>query len=146
MSPLDSDRYDSDLPVDESKRRNSPLRRLIVEDNVDAGESLAALLRAVGHEVVFAKDGPQGLERALAAVPDAVLLDIGLPGMDGYEVARQIRQQSLPRRPLLIAVTGYGSEDDRQRSARAGIDLHLTKPVDPGALLQLLTRFASVIR
>ncbi|MBY0525680.1 MAG: response regulator [Gemmataceae bacterium] len=121
------------------------LRVLIVEDNTDAAESLAAIFRAEGHQVVIAADGPTGIELARMTAPDAVLLDIGLPGMDGYEVARSIYEQSVLRRPILVAVTGRGSVDDHQRSTAAGIDLHLTKPVDPAILVGLLNRFKSIV-
>jgi CheY-like chemotaxis protein len=85
------------------------------------------------------------LEKAQAEPPDVVLLDLALPGMDGYEVARRLRAQSRERRPLLIAVTGYGREEDRRRSVEAGIDLHLLKPVDLAQLQGLLRRVHRVI-
>ena len=111
---------------------------LIVEDNLDACETLRALLDAHGHRVDTANDGPSGLERALALQPEVILLDIGLPGLDGFEIARRIRAANGMRRPLLIAVTGYGTPEDRDRALDAGFDAHLTKPVDYYALAALI--------
>jgi two-component system CheB/CheR fusion protein len=118
---------------------------LLVEDNPDSSWSLALLLGLDGHHVEAAADGPAALRAAGQAPPDVVLLDIGLPGMDGYEVARRLGEQATVKRPLLVAVTGFGTEEDRRRSREAGIDLHLTKPVDPGQLLRLLGRFRRII-
>jgi CheY-like chemotaxis protein len=122
------------------------LRVLVVEDNADSATSLALLLRLQGHEVKIALDGPTGLQVAQDNWPDVVLLDIGLPGLDGYLVARGIGEHPGEKKPLLIAVTGYDRETDRQRSAEAGIDLHLVKPVDPVQLQGLLGRFRTIIR
>jgi signal transduction histidine kinase/ActR/RegA family two-component response regulator len=107
---------------------------LIVEDNVDAAYALRVALESLGHTVEVAHDGPRGLSRFQELAPEVLLLDIGLPGMDGYEVARQVR--SLPRgqRTLLIAVTGWGQQSDRERARTAGFDVHLTKPVSLGDL------------
>jgi DNA-binding response OmpR family regulator len=114
------------------------LRVLIVDDNADAVDSLAWFLKAQGHEVFKALDGLGGVAAAADCKPDAVLLDIGLPGIDGYEVARRLRvQESFASTPL-IAVTGFGQEEDRQRSRDAGFDYHLVKPVDPDRLNELL--------
>jgi CheY-like chemotaxis protein len=110
----------------------------VVDDNVDAAESVAALVRLWGHKVRLAHNGPEGFRAAEEFQPEVVLLDIGLPGMNGYDVARRLRQQPASRDALLIAVTGYGHEEDRRRSAGAGFDHHLTKPVDPEALQRLL--------
>jgi PAS domain S-box-containing protein len=120
-------------PVSDSASR----RILVVDDNVDAAESLAMLLRLAGHDVHVAHNGPEAL-RAAAFSPEVVLLDIGLPGMNGYDVARRWRQDPASRNALLVAVTGYGQDEDRRRSAEAGFDYHLTKPVDPEALRRLL--------
>ena len=116
-----------------------PVRRrvLIVEDNDDARDMLRHLLTGTGHEVHEAADGLAGLYQALALRPDAAVIDIGLPGLDGYEVARRIRAGG-DAGVLLVAVTGYGQSGDRQRSTEAGFDAHLTKPVDPVALEALL--------
>jgi PAS domain S-box-containing protein len=116
-----------------------PRRRILaVDDNRDAVESLARLLRLAGHEVQLAIDGPSALEAAAAYRPEVVLLDIGLPGMSGHDVARQLRATPEGRGLLLVAVSGWGQEDDRRRSREAGFDHHLVKPVDPDALRQLL--------
>jgi signal transduction histidine kinase/ActR/RegA family two-component response regulator len=112
---------------------------LIVEDNVDACETLRTLLEIHGHRVDTAHDGASGLERALALQPEVVLLDVGLPRMDGYEVARKIRASHGIRRPLLIAITGYGAPEDRERAHEAGFDAHVTKPVDYGTLATLIS-------
>jgi DNA-binding response OmpR family regulator len=115
-----------------------PLRILVVDDNRDAADSLALMLRLVGHELRTAHDGIVAVGAAREFRPDVVLLDIGLPGQNGYEVARQIREQSAGARTVLIAMTGWGQDDDRRRSQEAGFDTHLVKPVDPGVLLRLL--------
>lgn len=113
-------------------------RLLVVDDNKDAAESMSMLLEMWGHEVAFAYDGPSALETAEQWQPEAVFLDIGLPGMDGYEVAERLRELPHAKDAVLIAITGYGQEDDRQRSRRAGIDHHLVKPVAPDALRNLI--------
>jgi PAS domain S-box-containing protein len=114
------------------------LRVLIVDDNVDAAQTFAMLLQAMGHEVRMAHDGPTSLQAALDFQPNVALLDIGLPGMNGYEVAKQLRQQVVLRNVTLIAITGYGQESDQQRSREAGFDHHLVKPVDSEKLRQAL--------
>jgi PAS domain S-box-containing protein len=113
-------------------------RVLVVDDNRDAAESLVMLLRLVGHDASLALDGPTALRAAAAAPPDVVLCDIGMPGMNGYEVARRLRGLTGVGRPLLVAVTGFGAAEDRRRTAEAGFDAHLVKPVEPEALMQLL--------
>ena len=110
---------------------------LIVEDNDDAREALRMLLELDGHVVEAAAEGLQALEITRAKDPDLALVDIGLPGIDGFEVARRIRAAD-PRRPLLIALTGYGQPEDRRRATEAGFDSMLVKPVDPSALSDLL--------
>ncbi|MDE2451409.1 MAG: response regulator [Gammaproteobacteria bacterium] len=113
-------------------------RLLVVDDNKDAAESMSMLLQMWGHEVAFAYDGPSALVTAEQWQPEAVFLDIGLPGMDGYEVAERLRELPHAKDAVLIAITGYGQDDDRQRSRRAGIDHHLVKPVAPDALRNLI--------
>jgi CheY-like chemotaxis protein len=113
-------------------------RVLIVEDNEDAGEMYRMLIELSGHEVLVAENGVRGLEMLKSARPDIALVDIGLPGMDGYEIARRFRAEPDGHRVLLVALTGYGSSTDRDRSRQAGFDLHLLKPVDPQALKSLL--------
>jgi PAS domain S-box-containing protein len=108
-------------------------RILVVDDNVDAAQTLEMLLKALGHEAMVAYDGPQALEAMTQFVPDVVLLDIGLPGMNGYEVARRMRAAA-GAGLRIVAITGWGKEDDRKRSAEAGFDLHLVKPVDAAQL------------
>jgi CheY-like chemotaxis protein len=115
----------------------SLLRVLVVDDNTDSAETMAEMLKLWGHEVEMAFDGPGALEAARARMPDAVLLDVGLPLMDGYETARRLRQEGLGGK-LLVAVTGYGGADDRRRAAEAGFDSHITKPVSPEALRAIL--------
>jgi CheY-like chemotaxis protein len=118
---------------------SAPKRRLlVVDDNRDAAESMSMLLQMWGHDVVFAYDGPTALETAEQWQPEAVFLDIGLPGMDGYQVAERLRALPQAKGVVLIAITGYGQDDDRLRSRRAGIDHHLVKPVAPDALRSLI--------
>jgi signal transduction histidine kinase/ActR/RegA family two-component response regulator len=111
---------------------------LIIDDNRDAADSLHALLRDYGFPCASALDGPSGLETVTSFAPDVILLDLGLPGLDGYEVARRVRSLPDGARVLIVAVTGYGEERDRERSAAAGFDAHLVKPVDPEQLLAVL--------
>lgn len=113
-------------------------RILVVDDNADAAETLALLLRARGHEVQVAHDGPSALELSRGFQPQAALLDIGLPEFDGYELARRMRHEHASRGLMLIALTGYARDDDRRLSAAAGFDHHLVKPVDFGILEKLL--------
>jgi PAS domain S-box-containing protein len=114
------------------------LRILVVDDNVDAAESIAMLLSLDGHEVRSVHDAHGALEAASAFRPDVVLLDIGLPGMDGYEVARRLRSKNEVQGMRLVAVTGYGQQEDRDRTRDAGFDQHLVKPVEPDALNAVL--------
>ena len=118
----------------------APRRVLVVDDNADGADSLALHLRLSGHEVQVAYSGPAALKVAEPFRPDVVLLDIGLPGMDGYEVARRLRQQPGLADVVLVAVTGYGTDEDRSRSQEAGFDAHLVKPVDADALPPLFVR------
>jgi CheY-like chemotaxis protein len=117
----------------------APARRriLVVDDNVDAADSLAMLLRIMGHEVRTAHDGLEALGAATVMRPEVILLDIGLPKLDGYDVARRVRQER-GQGVVLIALTGWGQEEDRRRSKDAGFDHHLTKPVQLDALQDLL--------
>ena len=126
----------------ESDGRTAPAGRvLVVDDNVDSAEVLAKLLRRSGHDVRTAYTGPTALDVAAESRPDAVLLDIGLPGINGYEVARHLRQNPHVETVKLVAVTGYGNDDDRKRSQEAGFDHHLVKPVEPADLRTLLAGF-----
>jgi two-component system CheB/CheR fusion protein len=114
----------------------------VVEDNADSAESLRLLLEMAGHEVRTAPDGAAGLEAAERFGPDVVLCDIGLPGMNGYELAERLRppagEPGAGRPVTLIALTGYGDDASRERSRRAGFDHHLVKPVEPDALERVL--------
>jgi PAS domain S-box-containing protein len=114
------------------------LRMLVVDDNGDSAESLALLLSLAGHETHVAHTGPEALDRADALRPDAVLLDLGLPGLNGYEVCRRLRAAAWAREIPIVAITGWGQADDRQRSKDAGFDGHLVKPVVFGELTALL--------
>jgi PAS domain S-box-containing protein len=122
--------------------RPSGHRLLVVDDNKDAADSLAMLLSLQGHEVRVAHDGSSGLELAASFLPDMVFLDIGMPGMDGYEVARRMRRTPGLEKVRLAALTGWGQPEDRRRSAEAGFDHHLVKPVEPDALDRLLADMA----
>jgi len=120
---------------------NGPLRRvLVVDDNRDSAESMAMVLAMLGHETRAVHDGRQALEVAETFQPDVILLDIGMPGMNGYDTCRRIRAQPWASRMMLVAMTGWGHEDDRKRSQEAGFDHHLTKPVELESLKQLLGR------
>jgi CheY-like chemotaxis protein len=113
-------------------------RILVADDNRDAGETLAMLLRLDGHEVHVAVNGLEAIELCERVDPDAAILDIGMPGLSGHEVAQRIRK--LGRQPpvTLIAVTGWGQKSDKERAAASGFDHHFTKPVEPTVLSQLL--------
>ncbi len=115
-------------------------RVLVVDDNADAADSVAILLGAAGYDVRVAYSANGALQTAVEYQPHVVLLDIGLPEMDGYEVARHLRQHAELRGTKLIALTGYGQDADRQRSQESGFDYHLVKPVDSGTLQELFER------
>ena len=122
-------------PATQAVRR----RILLVDDLVEVAEDMASLLReAFGHEVRTAHDGPSALQLAAEYRPELVLLDIGLPGMNGYELARRLRQQPGLGDVVLVALTGWGQEEDQRRSREAGFDAHLVKPVERSALTALL--------
>ena len=112
-------------------------RILIIDDNKDLATSLARLLRILGHDVQVVHDGHQGIEAARSYRPRVVLLDIGLPKLDGYQVARTLRQEGF-HDTIIIALSGYGQEEDRRRSREAGMNHHLTKPVDVRTITQLI--------
>jgi signal transduction histidine kinase len=119
------------------------MRVLVVDDNVDAADSLALLLRLHGHEVNTAHNGQDALEQIHTNGPAVVFLDIGLPGMDGHEVARRLRADEGQPRCLLVAITGYGQDTDREKSREAGFDYHLIKPADPTKVEELLRVLSS---
>ena len=111
---------------------------LLVEDDEDTAWSTVELLSLHGHSVRTATCGPDALREAAFETPDVVLLDIDLPGMDGWKVAERLRSEAAGKQPFVVAMTGYGSDGDQLRSADSGVDLHLVKPVDPPRLLDLL--------
>ena len=114
-----------------------PARVLVVDDNIDLARSLARYRKRLGHEVQTAYDGVEAIERARSHRPEFLLLDIGLPGRDGYQVAEELRKDESCKQATFIAITGYGAEEDRRRSRAAGFDHHLVKPVDFDALMGL---------
>jgi two-component system, OmpR family, response regulator len=132
-------------PADLDDAPASRLRVLIVEDHLEVATSTALLLQLFGHDVVVAYDGPTGLEAARLREPDVAILDIGLPRMDGCEVARRLVELCKEKKPFLIAVSGYGGAEQVRRGAEAGIDLHLLKPADPEVIRHLLERFHRII-
>ena len=122
-----------------AERSHGPQRRiLVVDDNRDAAESLAMMLRIMGHEVRIAHDGAAAVAAAAEFRPELVLMDLGMPVLDGYEAARRIRAQPWKDRAFLVALTGWGADDDHRRTHDAGFDRHLVKPVDPDALLKMI--------
>ena len=123
---------------DETCPRNPGQRILVIEDNRDSADSLRLLLEFSGYEVAVAYSGHDGVQAAEQYQPDVVLCDIGLPGLDGYGVARKLRDNPTTAKARLIAVTAYGQDEDRRRSHEAGFEQHLVKPVDPDALQRLL--------
>ncbi len=144
MSPLPT----PDTPSPCLERREPPDARtwriLVVEDDQDTVETMSLLLRYHGYEVHTARDGLGALAQLQTFSPNVILLDLGLPGMDGLEVARHVREQQPQARPLVVAITGFGADEDRVRSYQAGIDLHLTKPVGVAELLQFLEKYRTI--
>jgi CheY-like chemotaxis protein len=122
----------------EESERTAGCRVLVADDNHDSAESLGMLLEMAGHEVRLAYDGQEALESADRFLPNVMLLDIGLPKLDGFEVASRLRKDSRHDSMLLVAVTGYGTDSDRERARAAGFDHHMVKPVDPRALRDLI--------
>jgi CheY-like chemotaxis protein len=127
------------------KDRRPSRRILVVDDNRDSTESLARLLRIGGHQVETALDGATGLKVARDYQPDVIFLDLGLPEMDGYEIAKRLRQDRNLAKVTLIAMTGYGQEEDRRKSQETGFDGHMVKPADPGDLEKLLAGCSSKV-
>jgi CheY-like chemotaxis protein len=115
-------------------------RLLVVDDNLDAAHTLGMFLEAAGHKITIEYTAQAALERARVEAPDACLLDIGLPDMDGNELARQLRAQPETAKSILIAITGYGQEQDRKRTANASFNHHFVKPVNMEELLQILDK------
>ena len=118
-------------------------RILVVDDNDDSAESLAMLLSLDGNETRIAHDGVEAIQAAATFKPDVMLLDIGLPKLNGYQVARKVRELPNGTRMRLVAVTGWGDDADQSASQAAGFDAHFVKPVDHAALTRLLTEFAT---
>jgi CheY-like chemotaxis protein len=138
---LHSDARDPELAVPSKRRRLAKLPLLdvlVVDDDVDAARLMTALLSALGHRSTAVHTGLEAVDVALKVVPHVVLLDIGLPGMNGYEAAGRIRRESLLDHTLLVAVTGWGRDSDQRAALKAGFDMHLTKPVDPDTLREVL--------
>jgi PAS domain S-box-containing protein len=123
-----------------------PMRLLVIEDNIDTATALADFLRRAGHEVTVAHDGAGGYQAAREGQFDAILCDLGLPEMTGYEVARALRTTEGKMDTPMLAISGYGEMEDQERSKEAGFDLHLTKPVDPNDLLRVLATVGSGVR
>jgi len=134
LSSVGDERSSQADPVYPTARR----RILVVDDNVDAAESLAMMLTMTGNETLTAHDGLEALDVAAAFRPDVMLLDIGMPKLNGYEVCRRLRKESWGKDMVVIALTGWGQEEDKLRSLEARIDAHLVKPVLPAALEELL--------
>ena len=122
-----------------SAQQVQPTRVLVVDDNQDAAISLGLLLSAIGYEVATSFDGPSALVKAEQFAPDACVLDISMPGMDGYELARRLRANAVAHPPVLATVTAYGDYEHLNRAANAGFDLHFTKPIDPSELAEQLS-------
>jgi CheY-like chemotaxis protein len=128
------------------RKTDQRLRILVVDDNRDAADSLRLVLEYSGHQVAVAYSGHDGLQAAEQYQPDVVLCDLGLPGLDGYGVARQLRDNPTTAPARLIAVTAYGQDVDRRRSHEAGFEQHLVKPVDPDTLQRVLNGAAVLNR
>ena len=126
-------------PNTSTAKAESPKRILVTDDNQDAANSVAMLLRLSGHEVETAYDGIKAVQKAESYQPDIMLLDIGLPGMNGYDVCRSIRQQPWGKSIRIVALTGWGQDQDRRTAREAGFDDHLVKPVDPQTLRQAIS-------
>ncbi|MBI3844826.1 MAG: PAS domain S-box protein [Planctomycetes bacterium] len=148
LPALDGASLERQLPMTDSDEKSAarPLNILVVDDNVDAAESLALVLQQWGHTVHVANDGAEALEAAMLHRPETVVLDIGLPGMDGFQVAEEMRRRPELAGVVLVAMTGYGQTEDRRRSREAGFDHHLVKPVEPSALQELLVHSKSARR
>jgi CheY-like chemotaxis protein len=127
----------------QAKPTSQRFRILVVDDNHDSALSLAMMLSIMGHDTRTAHDGESAVATAESFLPEVVLLDIGLPKLNGYEVAQRIRETAWGKSMFLIAVTGWGQEEDRQRSSEVGLNVHMVKPVEPAALERLLAELRS---
>lgn len=147
--PLSGESQSNGRPSNGSFPTEAPVstaRILVVDDNQDGANALSELIRIWGHDALAVHDGPSALAAIHTFRPQAILLDIGMPGMDGFEVARRIQAEHGPAAPTLIAMTGYGREEDRERSRAAGFAQHLTKPVDPPVLESMIKKLAVMTR
>jgi len=135
-SPLPDAAGTTGAPAPDAETK--PLRILIIEDNRDYADGLQIVFEILGHAAMVTYDGIAGVEAALREPPDVVVCDIGLPGMDGYEVARALRQSPAAAATFLVAVTGYASDSDRERAYQAGFDAHLAKPAEAADILALV--------
>jgi len=125
------------IPESSSKHAS---RILVIDDNVDLANGLARLLRILGHHVQVAYDGPSGLDKAKELNPEFILLDIGLPGMDGYQAAAHIRREEGTKSAMIVAISGYGEEEDRRRAEQAGFNHYLVKPIAFEDLIEILSK------
>jgi CheY-like chemotaxis protein len=130
---------------DTPARGGQGLRLLLVEDHAETAVILAHLLRREGHSVVVATDGRTALHAAGVWPPDVVVLDVGLPDADGWEVARRLRQQASPKHPLTIAVSEHGRQEDQLHCRESGVHMHLAKPVEPARLCELVRLFQQIL-
>jgi CheY-like chemotaxis protein len=132
-----------EIPDHVTANNGSPLRILVVDDNEDGANSLGQMLQMMGNEVRVAHDGLAAIEAAEACRPQVILLDIGMPKLDGYDACRRIRNEAWGKNTVLIALTGWGQDEDRRRTREAGFDYHLVKPVESSTLVKV---FADVTR
>ena len=142
LPAVDAPRAPATPPFSHDGTAATKRRILVVDDNLDAAESLATLLKISGHETRMAHDGVEAVEQAETFKPDVVFLDIGMPTIDGHETARRIRSQPWGRDIVLVALTGWGQTEDRRRSREAGFDHHLVKPADPSVVEKLIASIA----
>lgn len=140
LMPDTSSRPEQSTPAADSPIAPDRLRILIADDNEDAAATMAMLLRAEGHEVALARDGLEALDLAGKLEPQVIMLDIGMPRLDGYATARRLREQAWGREACVIALTGWGQQEDKRRAAEAGFDAHFTKPVDPAQLSAVIAK------
>jgi CheY-like chemotaxis protein len=142
LAPAPAEASPPELPAG-GRAATAGLKVLIADDNEDAADSLATLLELSGHEARTAYSGATAVAAAEAFSPDVVFLDLGMPGMSGYEVAKRLRAEPRHAGTRLVALTGWGNEEDRQKTAAAGFDFHLTKPADTDEVRRLLTEIAA---
>jgi CheY-like chemotaxis protein len=138
-TPVEAGEQPSEQPAPPARDVHAPSQRiLIVDDNRDSAESLMSLLQLIGHDAGVAHDGVQGLDAARSFRPDVVLLDLGLPKLNGFDVARRIREEPWGKTMALVALTGWGGPEEQEKTKRAGFDAHLVKPVHHDALTRCL--------